>query len=294
MRVHPIYRITTFVPPESLDALLEGIEAQAPLRFGPYDRSAWWSVPGVEQFRPLPGSTPTVGKAGSTERVPTVRLEFAIPRDPDLLDRVLTRGWSRTTLGRSRRCLSTNPSHQQATSGDRDPTPRASKPVRTPARDDLGLQPGSPSFAVAVATHMPPKSSDTRRLPQPSASSSLMYWARSRCSAAPKPIPRSPAKLLTATSSMVWGGGTAALDLSSGRSTSCGGEGQSQGYPHHEEPSSWARRDPAVHPRSIGPAVSAGRGSHPAVVRQIRHNLPTDPARLGVGPPKVPPTLWSW
>lgn len=92
MRVNPIYRVTTFVPPESLDALLEGIEAQVPLRFGPYDRSAWWSVPGVEQFRPLPGATPTVGTVGSTERVPTVRLEFAIPRDPDLLDRVLTRG----------------------------------------------------------------------------------------------------------------------------------------------------------------------------------------------------------
>lgn len=87
-----VYRVTTFVPPESLDTLLDSIQAQAPLRFGPYDRSAWWSATGVEQFRPLPGSTPTVGTAGHTERVPTVRLEFAIPRDADLLDRVLNRG----------------------------------------------------------------------------------------------------------------------------------------------------------------------------------------------------------
>lgn len=88
----PVYRITTFVPPEHLDALLDGIESQAPLRFGPYDRSAWWSSVGVEQFRPLPGAVPTVGRAGRTERVPTVRLEFVIPRDPELLERVLERG----------------------------------------------------------------------------------------------------------------------------------------------------------------------------------------------------------
>ncbi|PZF81581.1 hypothetical protein C1I92_20550 [Jiangella anatolica] len=86
------YRITTFVPPESLDALLEGIEAEVELRFGPYDRSAWWSAPGVEQFRPLPGASPSVGEVGRTERVPTIRLEFVIPRDPGLLERVVDRG----------------------------------------------------------------------------------------------------------------------------------------------------------------------------------------------------------
>jgi len=90
--VSPVYRITTFVPPEDLDALLKGIEAQVSLRFGPYDRSAWWSARGVEQFRPLPGSMPTVGREGHTKRVPTVRLEFAIPHDPGLLQRVLDHG----------------------------------------------------------------------------------------------------------------------------------------------------------------------------------------------------------
>lgn len=90
--VSPVYRITTFVPPENLDALLEGIEEHTPLRFGPYDRSAWWSAIGVEQFRPLPGSAPTVGRESHTERVPTVRLEFAIPRDPELLQLVLDYG----------------------------------------------------------------------------------------------------------------------------------------------------------------------------------------------------------
>jgi hypothetical protein len=92
MSLRPIYRITTFVPPDHLDAVLEGVEHEVPLVFGPYDRSAWWSAVGVEQFRPLPGANPTVGEPGKTERVPSVRLEFAIPRDAVLLERVLKRG----------------------------------------------------------------------------------------------------------------------------------------------------------------------------------------------------------
>lgn len=88
----PVYRITTYVPPDHVDAVLDGVEREVPLVFGRYDRSAWWSAVGIEQFRPLPGSAPAVGKPGQVERVPTVRLEFAIPRQPALLERVLTRG----------------------------------------------------------------------------------------------------------------------------------------------------------------------------------------------------------
>ena len=92
MARRPVYRVTTFVPPESVDSLLDGVVRETSLTYGRYDQSAWWSAVGVEQFRPLPGSTPTVGEEGRVERVPTVRLEFVIPRDPALLDRVLDRG----------------------------------------------------------------------------------------------------------------------------------------------------------------------------------------------------------
>jgi kynurenine formamidase len=92
MLTRPVYRITTFVPPDHVDSLLEGVERVVPLVFGQYESCAWWSGLGVEQFRPLPGSTPTVGAPGRTERVPSVRLEFAIPRDPELLERVLSHG----------------------------------------------------------------------------------------------------------------------------------------------------------------------------------------------------------
>lgn len=87
------YRVTTFVPPESLEAVLEAIEREAePLRFGSYERWAWWSATGIEQFRPSEGAEPTVGKVGEIERVPSVRLEFALPREPEVLERVLVRG----------------------------------------------------------------------------------------------------------------------------------------------------------------------------------------------------------
>jgi len=92
MVLQRIYRVTTFVPPESVDTLLEGVEREVPLRYGLYDRAAWWSAVGVEQFRPLPGARPTFGEVGRTERVPTVRIEFVIPRDPELLTRVLSLG----------------------------------------------------------------------------------------------------------------------------------------------------------------------------------------------------------
>jgi hypothetical protein len=88
MLLKEVYRLTTFVPPDHLDAVLAAVTGVDPLRYGPYDCSAWWGE-GTEQYRPLPGSNPTHGAVGGTERVPTVRLEFAIARDPDLLQRVL-------------------------------------------------------------------------------------------------------------------------------------------------------------------------------------------------------------
>ena len=88
MRLQQIYRLTTFIPPKHFDIVLDAITAQAPLIYGPYEHSAWWCA-GTEQFRPLPGAVPTVGAVGETERLPTMRLEFAIPRETELLDRVL-------------------------------------------------------------------------------------------------------------------------------------------------------------------------------------------------------------
>ncbi len=92
MKIKTVYRINTFVPPEHADALLAGILKVTPLAYGNYDQAAWWSHPGVEQFRPRPGSNPTLGQENVVEKGSSIKLEFAIPRDEELLQRVLVDG----------------------------------------------------------------------------------------------------------------------------------------------------------------------------------------------------------
>jgi hypothetical protein len=92
MKLVQVYRVTVFVPPAHLDRLLKGILATTDLRHGSYDQSAWWFGPGTEQFRPLPGSSATSGTVGATSREPTIRLEFSLPHDARLLQRVIDTG----------------------------------------------------------------------------------------------------------------------------------------------------------------------------------------------------------
>lgn len=88
----PVYRICVYVPPNGLQALQQGILAVHALRSGDYDRVMWTTAHCREQFRPLAGANPTVGTPGETTVVDSVRLEFALPRDPALLDRVIAEG----------------------------------------------------------------------------------------------------------------------------------------------------------------------------------------------------------
>ena len=92
MKHKPVYRVTTFVPPEHLDRLIEGISRVARCDYGKYEHVFWWSAPGIEQFRPLIGSHPTVGQIGVTSRTPSIKIEFCIPKDPHLLDIVIRDG----------------------------------------------------------------------------------------------------------------------------------------------------------------------------------------------------------
>jgi hypothetical protein len=92
LKIKTVYRISTFVPPEHVDALLEGILKVAPLTYGNYDHVAWCSAPGVEQFNPLPGSRLSFGQQKVIEKNRSIKLEFSIPRDEELLHRVLVDG----------------------------------------------------------------------------------------------------------------------------------------------------------------------------------------------------------
>ena len=92
MPLELVYRIVVFVPEEDVSRLLEGVLRVTSLSKGRYDRVAFRSSLGTEQYRPLEGAHPASGEIGRLHRSPSVRLEFSIPRDRGLLDRVLEEG----------------------------------------------------------------------------------------------------------------------------------------------------------------------------------------------------------
>lgn len=92
MELVQVYRITTFVPPEHLDSLKEGICAADSLNNGAYEHVMWTSSLGKEQFRPINGAKPSAGVIGELTNLDTVRLEFCIPRDAQRLQNVIDNG----------------------------------------------------------------------------------------------------------------------------------------------------------------------------------------------------------
>ena len=92
MRMLPVYRITVFVPPTHVDGLVAGIVDVDDLALGDYSEVMWIARGGEEQFRPGTMAAPALGAAGELTRAPTVRIEFAIPRDAVRLERVLSEG----------------------------------------------------------------------------------------------------------------------------------------------------------------------------------------------------------
>jgi len=92
MALEPVYRVVTLLPPDAVEDVVENVVSIANLSVGHYNRVVWWSAPGTEQFQPLPGAEPRVGRIGEVHRVPSVRLEFSIPRDEAMLTLVVDEG----------------------------------------------------------------------------------------------------------------------------------------------------------------------------------------------------------
>jgi hypothetical protein len=92
MPLQRIYRVATYVPAECVDAVLDGVCRITPLRYGKYDRSAWWISGGTEQFEPGEGASPSHGEVGKVSRVATTRLEFCLPLEQTLLRHVIDVG----------------------------------------------------------------------------------------------------------------------------------------------------------------------------------------------------------
>jgi hypothetical protein len=89
MPLLPALRIATYVIEEHRAAVAAAIHAAMPVAPGArYDRVCWWSAAWIEQFRPLPGAVPAVGRVGEESRLPTVRLEVVLPPDDALAERV--------------------------------------------------------------------------------------------------------------------------------------------------------------------------------------------------------------
>lgn len=89
----PAVRITVFLPAEHLDGFVKAVQDDIPSFLGPYDRVMWWSEPkiehGTEQFRPLNRSIPKEGQIGETVQKPSVRIEFLIPDDQDVINSII-------------------------------------------------------------------------------------------------------------------------------------------------------------------------------------------------------------
>ncbi|MCC2250970.1 hypothetical protein JUJ52_13475 [Virgibacillus sp. AGTR] len=92
MKLVPIYRIHTYVVPESLDRVLVGVLHVDDLIYGNYKNVAWHSNDGIEQFVPSKNSMPTEGDIGERKQVTSFKLEFSIPRDKHLLLKVIEEG----------------------------------------------------------------------------------------------------------------------------------------------------------------------------------------------------------
>ncbi len=99
MKVVEVYQFRVVVPVGYEAKLLHSIEKVAPLTYGNYDRVAWVSSPGMEQYRVLPGAdaaspddTNVIAAEGDLVKVKCVAIEFSIPRDDALKRSVIEDG----------------------------------------------------------------------------------------------------------------------------------------------------------------------------------------------------------
>ena len=75
----PLDTLVFFVPVDDTDRVLEAVFAAGAGRVGQYSDCAFVST-GTGQFRPLPGSAPSLGTTGELTRVEENRVELVLPR----------------------------------------------------------------------------------------------------------------------------------------------------------------------------------------------------------------------
>ena len=70
-----MYKLSFYVPESHVEPVKAAVFAAGAGRIGDYD-SCCWQVLGQGQFRPLAGSAPFIGDAGSVSRLPEYRVEM--------------------------------------------------------------------------------------------------------------------------------------------------------------------------------------------------------------------------
>lgn len=73
-------KLVVYVPPDALGAVREALFAAGAGRIGTYDRCCWYTH-GMGTYRPLEGSTPSIGEVGREEHVAEYRLETVFPEE---------------------------------------------------------------------------------------------------------------------------------------------------------------------------------------------------------------------
>ena len=86
------FQVTTYVPIVYLADVITSILKVSPINFGNYENVIWTSSVGKEQFKPKSGASPQTGVIGQLEKVDSVAMSFFIPRDKNLLLRIINKG----------------------------------------------------------------------------------------------------------------------------------------------------------------------------------------------------------
>ncbi|MCY1265316.1 putative GTP cyclohydrolase 1 type 2 [compost metagenome] len=72
-----MYKLCFYVPESHLEPVKNAVFSAGAGRIGAYD-SCCWQVLGQGQFRPLDGSNPFIGQAGSVEQVAEWKVEMVV------------------------------------------------------------------------------------------------------------------------------------------------------------------------------------------------------------------------
>jgi hypothetical protein len=75
-----VYTLCFYVPGDALETVKAAVFAAGAGRIGNYDQCCW-QVRGQGQFRPLAGSSPTIGRQGELELVEEYRVEMVCRED---------------------------------------------------------------------------------------------------------------------------------------------------------------------------------------------------------------------